>query len=74
MSARCAVPPGEVDRWLGELAFRGRVSVKTPVEVADEAGALVLTAVVDWFIAKRSFATETGVADDARRQSELGET
>ena len=52
VSGRCAVPPGEVDRWLQELAARGRVSATTPVEVVDEGGAVVLSATVEWFIAR----------------------
>jgi acyl-coenzyme A thioesterase PaaI-like protein len=67
VSARCAVPPGEVARWLQELASRGRVSATTPVEVADEAGAVVLTAVVEWFIARASPSTEPGGAPDTGR-------
>jgi acyl-coenzyme A thioesterase PaaI-like protein len=52
VSARCPVPPDEPDRWLAELAARGRVSAAVPVEVTDESGAVVLTAVVEWFIAR----------------------
>jgi acyl-coenzyme A thioesterase PaaI-like protein len=64
VSARCAVPPGEVAGWLEELASRGRVSATTPVEVADEAGAVVLTAVVEWFIARTSPTAEHDGAPD----------
>ena len=52
VSARCPVPPDEPARWLAELAARGRVSATVPVEVTDESGAVVLTAVVEWFIAR----------------------
>jgi acyl-coenzyme A thioesterase PaaI-like protein len=52
VSARCPVPPDEPTRWLAELAARGRVSAAVPVEVTDGTGAVVLTAVVEWFIAR----------------------
>jgi acyl-coenzyme A thioesterase PaaI-like protein len=64
VSGRCAVPPGEVDRWLQELAARGRVSATTPVEVVDEGGAVVLSATVEWFIARVG---GPGAAPDADR-------
>ena len=67
VSARCEVPPGEVTRWLQELASRGRVSATTPVEVADEAGAVVLTAVVEWFIARAKSGAEPDSARDTGR-------
>ncbi len=51
VSARAAVADGEVARWSAELAARGRASAEVPVEVVDGAGAVVLTAVVEWFIA-----------------------
>jgi acyl-coenzyme A thioesterase PaaI-like protein len=52
VSARCPVPPDEPARWLAELAARGRLSATVPVEVVDGTGAVVLTAVVEWFIAR----------------------
>src|SRR4051812_22934571 len=52
VSARCRVPADEPARWMAELAARGRVSAAVPVEVTDETGAVVLTAVVEWFIAR----------------------
>ena len=52
VSARCKVPPAEVVKWLQELSSRGRVSASIPVEVVDEAGAVVMSAVVEWFIAQ----------------------
>ena len=52
MSARAAVLQEEVERWAGELAARGRVSARVPVEVVDAAGAVVMTAAVEWFIAR----------------------
>jgi acyl-coenzyme A thioesterase PaaI-like protein len=53
VSARAAVNPAEVARWAAELATRGRVSAMVPVEVVDAAGVVVLTATVEWFIARR---------------------
>jgi acyl-coenzyme A thioesterase PaaI-like protein len=52
--ARATVPPEEVARWSAELASRGRVSALVPVEVVDAAGVVVLSAAVEWFIARRS--------------------
>jgi acyl-coenzyme A thioesterase PaaI-like protein len=54
VSARCGVAPDEVARWSAELSARGRVSAPVPVEVVDAAGVVVLTATVEWFIARRS--------------------
>ncbi len=50
--ARANVPPEEVERWSVELASRGRVSAAVPVEVVDASGVVVLSAVVEWFIAR----------------------
>lgn len=52
VSARAAVAPTEVARWSAELAARGRVSAVVPVEVVDAAGVVVMSAVVEWFIAR----------------------
>lgn len=52
VAARAAVPPEEVARWAAELAARGRLSAAVPVEVVDAAGVVVMTAVVEWFIAR----------------------
>src|SRR5262245_46964725 len=53
VAARASVPPEEVARWSVELAARGRVSASVPVEVVDARGVVVLSAVVEWFIARR---------------------
>ena len=53
VSARAAIDPAEVTRWAAELAARGRVSAVVPVEVVDAAGVVVLTATVEWFIARK---------------------
>jgi len=52
VSARCTVPAEEVGRWSAELAARGRVSAAVSVEVVDAAGVVVLSAVVEWLIAR----------------------
>jgi hypothetical protein len=52
VSARCPVEGAEVERWSAELAARGRVLVPVAVEVVDSAGVVVLSAVVEWFIAR----------------------
>jgi acyl-coenzyme A thioesterase PaaI-like protein len=58
VSARAVVGDDEVARWSSELAGRGRVSAAVPVEVVDGAGVIVLSATVEWFIAR------TGAAPD----------
>jgi acyl-coenzyme A thioesterase PaaI-like protein len=52
VSARAAAPPEEVARWLSELEGRGRVLASVPVEVVDAAGVVVMTATVEWFLAR----------------------
>jgi acyl-coenzyme A thioesterase PaaI-like protein len=52
ISARCPVGVQEVERWSAELAARGRVLAPVTVEVVDADGAIVLSAVVEWFIAR----------------------
>jgi len=62
--ARASVPPEEVARWSAELEARGRVSAAVPVEVVDAAGSVVLSAVVEWFIARGSLDAEPAAAPD----------
>lgn len=62
--ARAAVPPEEIARWSAELASRGRVSASVPVEVVDGAGVVVMSAVVEWFIARGGPEATTGGAGD----------
>ena len=53
VSARCVVKPDEITRWVDEqLATRGRLSAIIPMEVVDEGGVVVMSAAVEWFIAK----------------------
>src|SRR5262245_31739425 len=52
VAARCTVGAEEVGRWSAELAARGRVSTPVTVEVVDAGGVVVLSAVVEWFIAR----------------------
>jgi acyl-coenzyme A thioesterase PaaI-like protein len=58
VSARCPVQAEEVRRWLAEIAARGRVLAPVSVEVVDAAGVVVLSAVVEWFIARAESPTE----------------
>ena len=53
VSARASAAPGEISRWSTELATRGRVLAPVHVEVVDPAGTVVLTATVEWFIARQ---------------------
>jgi acyl-coenzyme A thioesterase PaaI-like protein len=50
--ARCTVSADEIARWNNELTSRGRLSACIPTEVVDAAGTVVLTAVVEWFVAR----------------------
>jgi acyl-coenzyme A thioesterase PaaI-like protein len=52
VSARATVPAEEVARWAAEVAARGRLSATVPVEVVDAGGTVVLTAAVEWFVAR----------------------
>jgi acyl-coenzyme A thioesterase PaaI-like protein len=52
VSARATAPADEITRWKNELTTRGRVSISVPVEVVDEAGVVVVSATVEWFIAR----------------------
>ena len=52
VSARAAVAPEELARWASELASRGRVLAAVSIEVVDAGGTVVLTATVEWFIAR----------------------
>lgn len=52
VSARCVAKLDEISHWAGELATRGRLSAVIPMEVVDEGGVIVMSAVVVWFIAK----------------------
>ncbi len=69
VSARCSVPAEEVERWSAELANRGRVLAPIPIEVVDAAGVVVLSAVVEWFIARAEANTEPGAARDSECSS-----
>jgi acyl-coenzyme A thioesterase PaaI-like protein len=52
VAARCTVSDDEIVRWNNELTSRGRLSANIAVEVVDTAGVVVLTAVVEWFVAR----------------------
>ena len=52
VSARAAVPAEQIARWAAEVAARGRLSAAVPVEVVDAGGTVVLTATVEWFVAR----------------------
>ncbi len=53
VSARGVATAVEIAQWNDDLATRGRLLAPVPVEVVDTAGVVVLTAVVEWFIARR---------------------
>ncbi len=62
--ARANIPPEEVARWSAELKSRGQTSAVVPVEVVDTAGSVLLSAVVEWFIARGAPDAEPGDAAD----------
>jgi Domain of unknown function (DUF4442) len=52
VSARCTVRAAVVELWSAELAARSRVLAPVTVEVVDAAGVVVLSALVEWFLAR----------------------
>jgi acyl-coenzyme A thioesterase PaaI-like protein len=50
VSAR-SVLPAAAAQWPAALTDRGRILTPVPVDVVDESGTVVLSAVVEWFIA-----------------------
>lgn len=64
VSARATVPAEEVERWKAELVARGRVSAAVKVEVVDTGGVVVLSATVEWFIARVAQDVEPAAATD----------
>jgi acyl-coenzyme A thioesterase PaaI-like protein len=52
VSARVTAAPQVAAAWLAEAASRGRVLASVPVEVVDASGDVVMTAAVEWFIAR----------------------
>jgi acyl-coenzyme A thioesterase PaaI-like protein len=66
--ARCTVGAQEVERWSAELAGRGRVLAPVTVEVVDAAGVLVLSAVVEWFLARVGEDAGQGATADRPRE------
>jgi acyl-coenzyme A thioesterase PaaI-like protein len=52
VSARASAPPEKLERVPVEVRDRGRALVNVAVEVIDEGGTVVLTAGVEWFIAR----------------------
>ena len=53
VSARASGDPDEMAKLFTTLAARGRAIIGVNVEVVDEEGTLALSAVVEWFVAKR---------------------
>ncbi len=52
VSARASLEPAELQRIAAELESRGRVLVDVAVEVVDDSRTIVLSANVEWFIAR----------------------
>jgi acyl-coenzyme A thioesterase PaaI-like protein len=53
VSARAQVDAEILARWAGELNTRGRVLASVPVEVVDEQQNVVMSATVEWFLARQ---------------------
>jgi acyl-coenzyme A thioesterase PaaI-like protein len=70
VSARSAVLAAEVVRWAAELGDRGRVSAAVPVEVVDAGGSIVLSATVEWFIARSGQTAKLVVPSNCRAPSD----
>ena len=51
--ARSTVAADEILRWKSELTNRDRLSAAVTIEVVDESETVVLSAIVEWFIARR---------------------
>ena len=54
VATRCMVSSEELKRWEHELSTRGRLSASVSTEVVDMAGNVVLSATIEWFIARSS--------------------
>lgn len=52
VTARSTVAAEEVAKWSADLASRGRLSAPVTIEVVDGAGVIVMTATVEWFVAR----------------------
>jgi acyl-coenzyme A thioesterase PaaI-like protein len=52
VSARCTVSADEVAKWSAELSNRGRVLAPVAMEVLDAESVVVLSAEVEWIIAR----------------------
>ncbi len=56
---RASAAPEEVARWSAELTSRGRVLASVPVEVFDADEVVILSATIEWFIARQAVAEQT---------------
>jgi acyl-coenzyme A thioesterase PaaI-like protein len=52
VAGRVTATAATARQWLAEAETRGRALASVPVEVADDAGVVVLTATVEWFLAR----------------------
>ena len=57
VSARASVDGDALNRLSGDLRTKGRALIRVSVEVVDEGGLVVLSGVVEWFIARAVAAT-----------------
>lgn len=54
VSARCLALAEDIAQWKQDLMQRGRLSASLPMEVVDDAAAVVLSATIEWFIVKNT--------------------
>lgn len=52
VNSRCVLDEGVIGSWIADLDAHGRFSAAIPVEVIDSTGSVVLSATVEWFVAK----------------------
>jgi len=57
VSARASVEGDALNRLSGDLRTKGRALIRVSVEVIDEDGTVVLSGVVEWFIARAAETT-----------------
>ena len=60
VQGRASMKGDEVELWRSELDRRGRVSAAVSIEVVDDTGAVIVSAVVEWFIARNSKNSQSG--------------
>lgn len=58
LNSMVTTPQAAIDHALTEIASRGRTLIRVDVELHDETGAVVMSAIVDWFITRTAVAPQ----------------